>query len=136
MFTIALQIAFFAVSGIDVLDSLDLLSSDAKRDIIDWIYSLQVIPSNLNVSASVRSGGFQVCRETFTRLPAISWIRISSQGSTNLNILDLPEGCSTDAYKWGHLAMTYTSIAILAILGDDLSRLDRKAIIEGKQDSR
>lgn len=27
--------------------------------------------------------------------------------------------------------MTYTSIAILVILGDDLSRLDRKAIIEG-----
>lgn len=27
--------------------------------------------------------------------------------------------------------MTYTSIAVLAILGDDLSRLNRKAIIEG-----
>lgn len=28
--------------------------------------------------------------------------------------------------------MTYTSIAILVILGDDLTRLDRKSIIEGK----
>lgn len=28
--------------------------------------------------------------------------------------------------------MTYTSIAILAILGDDLSRLDRRSIIEGE----
>lgn len=28
--------------------------------------------------------------------------------------------------------MTYTSIAILVILGDDLSRLNRKAIIEGR----
>lgn len=27
--------------------------------------------------------------------------------------------------------MTYTCIAILAILGDDFSRLDRKAIVEG-----
>lgn len=27
--------------------------------------------------------------------------------------------------------MTYTCIAVLAILGDDLSRLDRKAIVEG-----
>jgi prenyltransferase beta subunit len=27
--------------------------------------------------------------------------------------------------------MTYTCIAILVILGDDLSRLDRKAIVEG-----
>lgn len=27
--------------------------------------------------------------------------------------------------------MTYTCIAILVILGDDLSRLDRKAIVDG-----
>lgn len=41
------------------------------------------------------------------------------------------EGCGTEMYKWGHLAMTYLGIAILLALGDDLSRLDRKAIIEG-----
>lgn len=46
-------------------------------------------------------------------------------------LLDPPLNCSTDTYKWGHLAMTYTCIAILVILGDDLSRLDRKAIVEG-----
>lgn len=53
------------------------------------------------------------------------------QGTTTFNILNPPERCGADNYKWGHLAMTYTSIAILIILGDDLSRLDRKAIIEG-----
>jgi geranylgeranyl transferase type-1 subunit beta len=35
-------------------------------------------------------------------------------------------------YKWGHLAMTYTGIAVLVALGDDLSKLNRKKIIEGK----
>jgi geranylgeranyl transferase type-1 subunit beta len=54
------------------------------------------------------------------------------KGATTLNILDVPENCAAESYKWGHLAMTYTSIAILVILGDDLSRLDRKAIIEGE----
>lgn len=34
-------------------------------------------------------------------------------------------------YQWGHVAMTYTSIAVLVTLGDDLSRLDRKSIIDG-----
>jgi hypothetical protein len=58
--------------------------------------------------------------------------KISFQGATTLNLLDPPENCAADSYKWGHLAMTYTSIAILVILGDDLSRLDRKGIIEGK----
>lgn len=56
----------------------------------------------------------------------------SLQGATTLNILDAPENCAADTYKWGHLAMTYTSIAILVILGDDLTRLDRKSIIEGE----
>lgn len=34
-------------------------------------------------------------------------------------------------YQWGHLAMTYTALAILLALGDDLSRVDRQAIIRG-----
>lgn len=58
--------------------------------------------------------------------------KISFQGATTINLLDPPENCAADSYKWGHLAMTYTSIAILVILGDDLSQLDRKGIIEGK----
>jgi hypothetical protein len=56
----------------------------------------------------------------------------SYQGATTLNIVDPPQSCAVDSYKWGHLAMTYTSIAILVILGDDLSRLDRRGIIEGE----
>lgn len=58
-------------------------------------------------------------------------ITIIFQGATTLNIENAPDNCGIDAYKWGHLAMTYTSIATLVILGDDLSRLDRRAIIEG-----
>lgn len=38
---------------------------------------------------------------------------------------------AAEKYQWGHLAMTYTAIAILLALGDDLSRLDRAAIIRG-----
>lgn len=36
-----------------------------------------------------------------------------------------------NSYKWGHLAMTYTGICVLLALGDDLSRLNRKAIVQG-----
>ncbi|XP_073078170.1 geranylgeranyl transferase type-1 subunit beta isoform X4 [Manis javanica] len=47
--TSRLTIAFFALSGLDMLDSLDVVNKD---DIIEWIYSLQVLPtedrSNLN----------------------------------------------------------------------------------------
>lgn len=37
-----LTIAFFALSGLDMLDSLDVVN---KHDIIEWIYSLQVLPT-------------------------------------------------------------------------------------------
>lgn len=49
-------IAFFAVSGIDVLDCMSSLSEEAKQNIINWIYSLQVIPRE----ESNKCGGFQV----------------------------------------------------------------------------
>jgi hypothetical protein len=45
------------VSGIDVLDSLDLIKDESKKNIIDWIYSLQVVPKG-----EMKCGGFQVRR--------------------------------------------------------------------------
>lgn len=119
-------IAFFAVSGIDILGSLDDLSDDAKQNIISWIYSLQVIPKGKDDS----SGGFQVWH--FDDFKHFRLVIDFLQGATTFNTyVDCAAGGISD-YKWGHLAMTYTSIATLIILGDDLSRLDRKAIIDGK----
>lgn len=50
------------------------------------------------------------------------------QGSSTINI-DFDSGDSH--YRCGHLAMTYTGLCILLALGDDLSRVNRKALIEG-----
>lgn len=103
-----MTIAFFAVCGLDVLKRLDLLSDETKKEIIDWVYSYQIVPSQPD---GPKTGGFV--------------------GSSTLNIANSDENCGTNKYKWGHLAMTYTGIAILVTLGDDLSRLNRKAIVEG-----
>lgn len=48
--TSRLTIAFFALSGLDMLDSLDVVNKD---DIIEWIYSLQVLPTE---DSEVKSG--------------------------------------------------------------------------------
>lgn len=101
-------IAFFAVCGLDVLGALDDLTDERKQHIIDWVYRHQVIPAE---NAELQCGGFQ--------------------GSSTINIKGSDASCGSEKYKWGHLAMTYTGIAILVTLGDDLSRLDRKAIIRG-----
>lgn len=53
------------------------------------------------------------------------------QGSSTLVVSD-PDGQSClSEYNCGHLAMTYTGLATLVILGDDLSRVNRKAVIKG-----
>jgi len=38
-----MTVAFFAISGLDMLNALDTVESE-KADIIEWIYALQVLP--------------------------------------------------------------------------------------------
>lgn len=98
MDSIRLTIAYFAISGLDILDSLNEFSVNEKNAAIDWIYKLQITNAG-------RKSGFLA--------------------STTLPIIE------SNDYIIGHLAMTYTGLASLLILGDDLSRIDRKSLIEG-----
>lgn len=95
--SIRLTIAFFALSGLDVLNSLDVLSKKKRSEAVEWIYSLQV------KGAGPRSG---------------------FQGSTSLP-------AEASKYQSGHLAMTYLGLASLLTLGDDLTNVDKKSVIEG-----
>lgn len=92
-----LMFAFFAISGLDVLNCLDMINETEKTAAIEWIYGRQV--SNAGAKS-----GFQ---------PSTM---ISDQ---------------TPDYQCGYLPMTYTGLATLLTLGDDLSRVDKKSIIEG-----
>ncbi|KAL1117784.1 hypothetical protein AAG570_004099, partial [Ranatra chinensis] len=104
-----LTIAFFAISGLDLLNALDDLDIAYKKNICEWIYRLQILPT---AGGDKRKCGFQGS-DTF--------IVASQVGATSCN----PE------YSAGHLAMTYTGLASLVILGDDLSRVNRQAIVKG-----
>lgn len=94
MDSIRLTIAYFAISGLDILDSLNEFSVNEKNAAIDWIYKLQITNAG-------RKSGFLA--------------------STTLPIIE------SNDYIIGHLAMTYTGLASLLILGDDLSRIDRSS---------
>jgi len=39
-----MTIAFFAISGLDMINAVETLDKD-KKEIIKWIYSLQVLPN-------------------------------------------------------------------------------------------
>ncbi|XP_022900196.2 geranylgeranyl transferase type-1 subunit beta [Onthophagus taurus] len=94
-------IAYFSISGLDILQDIENLTEDYKKKIIDWVYSLQVINDEELAS------GFQ--------------------GSSSLNTLENKD--KPAPYKWGHVASTYTALCILLILGDDLSRVNKPSLL-------
>lgn len=104
--TSRITVAFFALSGLDILNSLDLVEKN-KNDIIEWIYSNQKLPSESSNSSTLRCG--------FRGSSTTACDRVLSQ--------DICE------YDCSHIAMTYTALASLLILGDDLSRVNRPAVI-------
>ncbi|XP_022131184.1 geranylgeranyl transferase type-1 subunit beta [Pieris rapae] len=104
--TTRVTIAYFAVSGLDILGSISTMSLELQNRIIQWIYRLQVHPDK-------DTGDMSAC---------------GFQGSSTVNI---DFNSRNKLYRCGHLAMTYTGLCILLALGDDLSRVNRKAIIEG-----
>ena len=95
-----LMIAHMAIFSLDVLGALDTVED--KQKIIDWIYSLQVVPNKK--STNLHRCGFR--------------------GGGSIGECD-------NEYNTSHVAMTYCAIASLLILGDDLSRVHKKACLEG-----
>nr|XP_020635692.1 geranylgeranyl transferase type-1 subunit beta isoform X1 [Pogona vitticeps] len=106
--TSRLTVAFFALSGLDMLDSLDVVNKD---DIIEWIYSLQVLPTEDR--SNMHRCGFR--------------------GSSYLGMPFNPSKAPgvSHPYDSGHIAMTYTGLCCLVILGDDLSRVNKEACLAG-----
>uniref|UniRef100_A0A674BDR3 Protein geranylgeranyltransferase type I, beta subunit n=1 Tax=Salmo trutta TaxID=8032 RepID=A0A674BDR3_SALTR len=106
--TSRLTIVFFALSGLDVLDSLNIID---KPSLIEWVYSLQVIPTEDQSNLG----------------------RCGFRGSSHIGV---PYSTSkgpgvSHPYDSGHVAMTYTGLACLVLLGDDLSRVNKEACLMG-----
>lgn len=98
--TSRMTMLFFVVSGLDVLGTLDESISESRRqEIIDWIYSLQVETGFLGTS--------------FLKWPPDADAGLDRQIINNSV----------------HIAMTYTALATLVILGDDLSRINAKGFL-------
>ena len=106
-------IAYFAVSGLDLLDRLDLVR-DQLPAITGWLYSCLVSP---------RPG------HTEHLSPAL----LAQCGFRGSPAFKLPSCSNLPSHAWdhGHIAMTYTALSSLLVLGDDLGRVDRVALAAG-----
>lgn len=114
-----LTLVHFAVQSLDILGVLPQqnVCGDAENEvylnrdeIIEWIYGLQTVPTlkpqEDGRPSKYAGGGFK--------------------GSNYLG------PCSEEPYPYdhSHLAMTYVALCTLIALGDDLSRINRAAILE------
>ncbi|KAK3926954.1 Geranylgeranyl transferase type-1 subunit beta [Frankliniella fusca] len=107
-----LLVCFFAVSGLDLLDELDQLTPEKKDHIREWVYHLLVQAKNSDGEDVVARSGFQGA-STLILPPATGTV------------------CHSVPYACGHVSMTYTGLGTLLILGDDLSRINRKVVAAG-----
>ena len=139
-----LTLCYFCVSALDILDALDQLKN--KQGIIDWIYNLQVCPPENDKDLYWQHAGFiggtflggtylfgeNVINENGNINDDGDTYRISTDTAAALkkNVRTSYQTTTTSGeYIHGHLAMTYTAIVSLLILGDDLSRLKKEPIV-------
>ncbi|KAJ2696384.1 geranylgeranyl transferase type-1 subunit beta [Coemansia sp. IMI 203386] len=89
--------------GLAALGQLDTaLSADERRGMVDWIYEQQVQPTGDNAAYCGFRGG---------------------------SLFGPHEACSYAASNMANVAATYSALATLVLLGDDLQRVNRRAII-------
>lgn len=116
---------YFALSGLDILNQLNSIPEQRKRYFINWIYSLQVVNEKGEACILLI---LLIWRFYFSELVS------GFQGSTTL-ITKENRGHNAP-YKWAHIANTYACLSSLIILGDDLSRVNRRAILNSMYSGR
>ncbi|CAG8465712.1 1375_t:CDS:2 [Cetraspora pellucida] len=107
-----MTLAFYSLAGLDLLGVLETeYTQERINNWIDWIYAQQILPDENNPELNERICGFR--GSPFSGLPYN------------------PSGCreSRLPFDASNLAMTYTALASLLILGDDLSRVDKPSIV-------
>lgn len=106
-----MTLIYFIVSSLDVMGELDRIPN--KQSIVDFVYSCQVLPDRDNPDGTLQNCGFR--------------------GSPFFGNPFNPTCAPTHqkVHDQHHIAMTYTALIILRILGDDFSKVNKKGVVEG-----
>ena len=114
---------YFATVGLDLLNHT--IPNTTRQDIIDYIYAMQIPASQLDkYPGHCGFIGSPFLGQIFTSTSSSS----SLDGDTNNNN---DNDDTAFSYMQGHLAMTYTALAILSTLHEGFEKVDRKSIING-----
>ncbi|EAL72213.1 hypothetical protein DDB_G0269726 [Dictyostelium discoideum AX4] len=110
-----LSLIFFVVSGLDLLNKTDILEKE-KQDIINWVYSRQILPSKDNPEINLENCGFRGYNFLGQEFCCDKSVHTSENGPLEYDLPSTPN--------------TYCALLILRILGDDFSGVNKKAIID------
>eukprot|EP00984_Skeletonema_dohrnii_P008810 scaffold3284_cov109-Skeletonema_dohrnii-CCMP3373.AAC.1 len=129
-----LSLVHFCVQSLDILGCLPVDSDDElicgtagedvyvnRGEIVEWIYGLGTVPTVSSVDGQYVGGGFKGSNY----LGPI----MSNDDNNNNN----EQSSSRHPYDHSHIAMTYVALCTLQSLGDDLSRIDKHAILSTLQ---
>jgi geranylgeranyl transferase type-1 subunit beta len=100
-------LAYFAISGLDILSKLDKLPH-SKQALIDWIYFHQITDTISKRTTSAICG----CR-----------------GSTSL-VTQENKSVQNHDYDCAHVTMTFSALNCLLTLGDDLSKINKTSLLK------
>ena len=124
MDTNRLTVLHFAVHALKLLGALDRIE---VAPVVEWIYSLQVVPGARAAAGEAPpapDGQPDARGEDRGRQDGPGGACGGFRGGSFL-------GPSAPlAYRSGHIAMTYCALLTLRALGDDLGRVDRAALLE------
>ncbi|KAJ3170709.1 Geranylgeranyl transferase type-1 subunit beta [Geranomyces variabilis] len=107
-----MTVAYFCLGALDLLGETPQLSPKTSQECIDWIYAQQIHP------VEDSDDGMKTAHCGFRGGPSLG-APYSPQASTTVHKFDN-----------AHITMTYTALASLLILRDDLSRVDKSAITD------
>ncbi|PIA60225.1 hypothetical protein AQUCO_00300017v1, partial [Aquilegia coerulea] len=101
-----LTLAYFVISGLNILNALDRID---KEQVVNWVLSFQVHPSDSDSKDSRKFYGFY--------------------GSTTIQFSSELFDTTKLSHNGGHLASTYCALAMLKTVGYDLCKLDSELIL-------
>lgn len=108
-----MTLAFFSLGALTLLNELDNnITPENKNDWIEWIYAQQLLPTGEDPDMNETVCGFR----------GSSWSGRPFDSTSTTS-----EFCHYDS---SHIANTYTALCNLLILGDDLSRVNKSAIVK------
>lgn len=121
--TSRMTVIYFSVVALDMLCGLSHIDDIKRQEIIDYVYMMQIDKSN-TVEEENHKGNFGFIGGTFLGHNLCSGCSVPSE--CGLLATEVSPKCHQ-----GHLAMTYTALATLITLGDDLSRVNKTKILAG-----